>query len=171
MSTAPCLMWRSLSATQVTCCALVGPDVVWPGESSGNYLSSPPGTSHPRCVARCTWPVSALLCSTVVKCGDRMPLMFSGSATMTMRRSAGYVALKSKTKNPKLQKLGIEDITAVLRCQQLRWSGHVQHAASCIKSVTDLVIPYTRRRVRPRKTWSKYMKNDVRECGLSGIDP
>ena len=40
MSTAPCLMWKPLSATQVICCALVGavtvpsfPDVVWPADT------------------------------------------------------------------------------------------------------------------------------------------
>ena len=75
MLNAPTLMWRLLSAIWVTCCALVvavtvplPPDAVWPGESSRSYcLSSPPGTSHLRCVARCTWPVSAPLCSTVAK--------------------------------------------------------------------------------------------------------
>ena len=59
----------------VTCCALVGampvpmpPDAAWPGERSGNYcLSSSPGTSRLRCVARCGRPVSARLCSTVAK--------------------------------------------------------------------------------------------------------
>ena len=38
MSVAPCLMWKPLSATYVISCAPVPllPDVVWPGESSGN---------------------------------------------------------------------------------------------------------------------------------------
>ena len=38
MSMAPCLMWKPLSATYVISCAPVPllPDVVWPGESSGN---------------------------------------------------------------------------------------------------------------------------------------
>ena len=37
-SVAPCLMWKPLSATYVISCAPVPllPDVVWPGESSGN---------------------------------------------------------------------------------------------------------------------------------------
>ena len=37
-----------------------------------------------------------------------------------------------------LQKLDIEDIMAVLLSWWLRWSGHVQHATSCIKSGADL---------------------------------
>ena len=47
MSTAPCLMWRPLSATSVAYCTLVGavtvplpPDVAWPGEISGNSCLS-----------------------------------------------------------------------------------------------------------------------------------
>ena len=47
MSTASCLMWRSLSATYVICCAPVGsltvpflPDVDWPRKSSGNSCLS-----------------------------------------------------------------------------------------------------------------------------------
>ena len=38
MSVAPCLTWKPLSATYVISCAPVPllPDVVWPGESSGN---------------------------------------------------------------------------------------------------------------------------------------
>ena len=43
-----------------------------------------------------------------------------------------------------LQKLGIEDITAVLHTQRLRWSG--QRATACMKSVTNFVIPATRKR-------------------------
>ena len=64
MSMAPCLMWRPLSATWVTCYAQVGAatvqllsDVAWPGESSENsYLFSPPGTSRLiRRTARCNY--------------------------------------------------------------------------------------------------------------------
>ena len=79
MSKAPSLMWGTLSAIWVTCCALVGavtvpllPDAAWLVESSGNYiLSSPPGTSLLRCVASYTQPLSARLCSMVVKRGVR----------------------------------------------------------------------------------------------------
>ena len=69
-----------------------------------------------------------------------------------------------------LQKIGIRDITAVLHSLQPRWSGHVQRATmSCIKLVTGLVIPCTRRRGRLWKTWSECVKIDVSNCGLSGI--
>ena len=51
-----------------------------------------------------------------------------------------------------LKKLGIKDITAVDRSRRLRCYGHVQHATSCIKSVTDLPLPGPREKGRPRKT-------------------
>ena len=70
-----------------------------------------------------------------------------------------------------LQKLGIEDIAAVLCSRRLRWYGHVQRASSCIKAVTDLAIPGTRRKGRPRMTWSECVKKDVIKSGLSGVDP
>ena len=43
----------------------------------------------------------------------------------------------------------------------------------CIKSVTDLALefPTTKGKEGPRKIWSKHVKNDIGECGLSGDDP
>ena len=70
-----------------------------------------------------------------------------------------------------LQKLGIKDITAVLRSGRLRWYGHVQRAMSRIKSVTDLPLPGPRGKGRPRKTWSECVKTDISDCGLTGVDP
>ena len=69
-----------------------------------------------------------------------------------------------------LKKLGIKDVTAVLRCGRLRWYEHVQCAMSCMKSVTDLPLPLPRGKGRPRKTWSERVKTDISECGLAGID-
>ena len=60
------------------------PDAVWHRESSGNYcLSSPSGTSHLRCVAKCTRPVSSRLCPMVAKRWDRTPWTCSGFAPTT----------------------------------------------------------------------------------------
>ena len=42
------------------------------------------------------------------------------------------------------QKLNIKDIIAVRHNGQLSWSEHVQHAMSCIKSLTVVAIPSTR---------------------------
>ena len=69
-----------------------------------------------------------------------------------------------------LQKLGIKNITAVLHSGQLRWYGHVQRATSCIKSVTDLLLPGPRGKGRPRKTRSECVKTDISDRGLTGVD-
>ena len=61
MSTAPCLMWKPLSAILAICYALVGAVTV----------SYPPDTSHPGYVARCTQPTFAQLCCMVAKVGTK----------------------------------------------------------------------------------------------------
>ena len=70
-----------------------------------------------------------------------------------------------------LQKLGIKDIMAALNSRQLRWFGNVQRVKSCIKSVTDILLPGPRGKGKPRKTWSECIKTGISECGLTGIDP
>ena len=69
-----------------------------------------------------------------------------------------------------LQKLGIEDITSVHCCWQLRWYGHVQRTMSPAKSITNFVIPGTRKQGRHIKTLCECEKNDGNNCGLDGID-
>ena len=50
---------------------------------------------------------------------------------------------------------------------QLRWYSHVLRATYCIKSITDFPLPGTRKKWRPRKTWSEYLKTDVGKCGIA----
>jgi len=69
------------------------------------------------------------------------------------------------------QKLDLDEITAVLRTRRLRWYGHVQRATSCINSITQLGLPGTRDRGRPRKTWSACVRNDMTICNLDGVNP
>ena len=69
------------------------------------------------------------------------------------------------------QKLDLDEITTVLRTRHLRWYRHVQHATSCINSITGLELPGTRDRGRPRKTWSSCVKNDMTICNLDGVNP
>ena len=72
-----------------------------------------------------------------------------------------------------LDKLGLADITTVLRCGRLRWAGHVERAPSNtgIGMVRNLAVPGKRGRGRPRKTWAECVKTDIRDCGLSAVDP
>ena len=72
-----------------------------------------------------------------------------------------------------LEKLGLADITTVLRCGRLRWAGHVERAPpnTGIGMVGNLAVPGKRGRGRPRKTWAECVKTDIRDCGLSAVDP
>ena len=158
MSTAPCLMWKPLSASLVICYAPVGavtvsllPDAV-PRESSRNScLSQPPDTSYPGCVARCTRPALARLCSMVAKHGDqRNPSR--GGCTAMIRWICSIKDRDETTSASLLQKFGIEDITSFLRCRRLRWYGHVQRVTSCIKTITNFQILGTKKKGQPRKT-------------------
>ena len=77
---------------------------------------------------------------------------------------------KSKSQEAKVN-LDLDEITAVLLTQRLRWYGHVQRATSCINSITRLGLPGTRDRGRPRKTWSVCVRNDMTICNLDGVNP
>ena len=72
-----------------------------------------------------------------------------------------------------LEKLGLADITTVLCCGRLRWAGHVEHAPcnTGIGMVGNLVVPGNRGRGRPRKTRDECVKTDIRDCGMSAVDP
>ncbi|CAH1252456.1 Hypp9296 [Branchiostoma lanceolatum] len=68
-------------------------------------------------------------------------------------------------------KLGIADISSVLRSRRLRWYGHVERAIGSINSITKLQLPGNRGRGRPKKSWSECVKKDIKECGLTNVDP
>ena len=68
-------------------------------------------------------------------------------------------------------RLGIQEVTAALRSKRLRWYGHVVRSSSCIKSVTNMEVPCSKARGRPRKTWSDCVKVDMNACSIGGIDP
>ena len=70
-----------------------------------------------------------------------------------------------------LAKLGIVDITLLLRAHRLRWFGHFQRAPTCIKTVCDLPVPGRRRRVRPMKSWMICVEKDIKDCSLSQFNP
>ena len=69
------------------------------------------------------------------------------------------------------RKLGIDEITSVLRTRRLRWYGHVQRATSCINSISQMTVPGSRVRGRPRKTWTECVKKDIKACNLTKYDP
>ena len=71
-----------------------------------------------------------------------------------------------------LARLGLEDITSVLRSRRLRWHGHVARASGCIHTVTEMVVPNdSRGKGRPPLAWKDCVKRDIHECGLLDLDP
>ena len=70
-----------------------------------------------------------------------------------------------------LNKLGLEQITVVLKTKRLRWHGHVTRSSSSIKNVMGVSAPGSKGRGRPRKTWEECVKRDIQECGLTDVDP
>ena len=151
------------------------PDAVWPEESSAKLLAllttrhlSPRirGKVYESCVR------SAMLHGSET-CGPK-----DQEQRRLHRNDRAMICLicgiKDVERTPSallLQKLGIEDITSVLRCRRLRWHGHVQWATSCIKSITNFPLPGTKKKWRHRKSWSECVKTDVNSCGLAGVDP
>ena len=67
--------------------------------------------------------------------------------------------------------LGVQEVSAALCTRRLRWFGHVACSSPCINSITSMTTPSTRRRGRPKKTWSECVKTDMKICSLGSIDP
>ena len=67
--------------------------------------------------------------------------------------------------------LGVQEVKAALRTRRFGLFGHVAGSSSCTDSITSMTIPSTRRRGRPKKTWSECIKAEMRMCSLGSIDP
>ena len=128
-----------------TLCSGAGCDsaiAAWPGESSGNYcLSSPPGTSFLRCVARYTWPVLSAMLHGSEKSG---PNILDLKQLYHNDRAMICWICDTKDRVETSSVLLLQKLISM----QLRWYGHVQRAMSCIKSVTDLRFPRGKGRLR-----------------------
>ena len=132
--------------------------------------SSLQSTSLSRHAARCSQLVFGQLCSMAVRPGPQTPPIYNGFAEM-IRWICGAKLEDEISSAVLLQKLDLDEITAVLRTRRLRWYWHVQRATSCINSITRLGAPGTRNRGRPRKTWSACVRNDMTICNLDGVKP
>ena len=68
---------------------------------------------------------------------------------------------------------GLEEITSALGTKRLRWYGHIcrSYESVGIKRANKYVVPGSRGRGRPCKTWNDCIKKDIIEHGLSDADP
>ena len=109
-----------------------------------------------------------------VKPGHLLRQTYSGFVGMTDQRSAGFCGVRDDDELPPetlYAMLGVQEVTAALHTRRLRWFGHIARSSSCTNSITSMTIPSTRRKGRPRKTWSECVKANMRMCSLGSIDP
>src|SRR5277367_5710713 len=68
-----------------------------------------------------------------------------------------------------LGKLGIRSITEMMRCNRLRWFGHLEqkNVDNWVSKCRNIKVQGSRRRGRPRKTWQECINNDMKVKGLS----
>ena len=150
------------------------PDAVWLGESSGNYcLSSPPGTSLIRCVARCASPLrSAMLHSSETWGPTTSNLEWLCHNGSTMTHWICGTKDQDETPSASRKKLGIKDIMRVLMvggCDGIDMYSVPRPVL--YSNLSDLILPSPRGKGRPRKAWSECVNTDISACGLAGIDP
>ena len=124
----------------------------------------------------CTRPAFAWLCSMVAKRGEQITPNCSSSTAMIVPWSVGSVASKTDEilSASLLQKLGVKDVTSILRYRQLRWYGHVQRAMSCMKFISQTFrFPAVERKEGLRRhglnVWR--LMSMLNGCGLAGVDP
>ena len=67
-------------------------------------------------------------------------------------------------------KLGICDLTVLVRERRLRWFGHVMRSNGEINRVRSRAVPGRKSPGWPKKTWDECVKQDLKVCGLSEAD-
>ena len=75
---------------------------------------------------------------------------------------------KDKISTPSLyQRLNIPHLDNTLRCNRLRWAGHVHRSQTWTGGCLSLVVEGRRGKGRPRKTWRDVINEDLRFLNLS----
>ena len=68
--------------------------------------------------------------------------------------------------NSLLSRLKLESLNSVLRCNRLRWFGHVKRSKLCTGQILDLEVEGNRSRAHPKKCWLGAIKDDLRQWNL-----
>ena len=92
-----------------------------------------------------------------------------------IRRICRVRPMQGTHTNELRDRMGIQEVSEVLRARRLRWFGHTQRATSCINTIIDMPIPGPRGRGGQKKTWSTCVKDDQRVMGMrndaGAVDP
>ena len=162
-----------VSATWVTCSVLVVAawllpllDAGVPGVSSEKTFLC----SHPSlCLS--TWGVVCLALMYVVQCymvrklGPWLPPPFTDCAMI--RWICGVKPSDDPSMDELHAKLGICDLAILVRERRLRWFAHVMRSNGEINRGRSRPVPGRKGPGRPKKTWEKCVKQDLKVCGLS----
>ena len=165
MPTAPGLMPKPLSATFVIHCAPVGAVTVplLPETLACPNLQTP--------LAQDLWQGVHVCGLCLLSCVPWLQNVGTIEAPELQQLCCNHHAMicwiwgiKDRDETPStslIQKLDTKHITSLLCCRRLRWYGHVQCAISCIKSITNFILPALEKKGRPRPTCSECGKTDV----------
>ena len=88
---------------------------------------------------------------------------------MRMIRWMCNTSLKDRKSSDELRsRLAIHRIRDVIQARRLRWFGHLERMEgdNCVSKCRDLVVPGTKPRGRPRKTWQEVIRTDMRQKNL-----
>ena len=138
------------------------PDVVWLGENNETLVSSTTRHLSPRILGKVyeAYVRSAIGSETWGPNNPEMQRLRCNNRGK-IRWICGIKDRDEATSSSPRWKLDTNDVTSVIRWRRPRWYGHVQQATSCIKTITNFPIPGTKKRRRPRKTWSECVKTNV----------
>ena len=78
-------------------------------------------------------------------------------------------SLKDRKSSGELRsRLGIHSIRDVIQARRLRWFGHLERMEgdNWVSKCRDLVVPGTKPRGRPRKTWQEVIRTDMQQKNL-----
>ena len=70
------------------------------------------------------------------------------------------------TTNSLLSRLKLKSLDSVLRCNRLRWFGHVKESELYTGWILDLEVEGSRSCGRPKKCWLEAIKDDLRRWNL-----
>ena len=63
-------------------------------------------------------------------------------------------------------RLKLTSLDSVLRCNRLRWFGHIRRSELYTGQILDLKVEGSRSRGRPKKCWLDAIKDDLRQWSL-----
>ena len=126
-----------------------------------------------------TRKLSLKICSRVYEAHFRSTMFHNvqtpenciGFIAVAIPRSAGSVTPKTETKHPQLQYYRNLPLRILWQSFTVGGSDGMASATSCIKSVTDFLIPSTRKQIRPRKMWYECAKIYVSNWYLADLEP